>query len=44
MTDKLGLLDEFPDLSLRASDERKIRLPQDIDTDYLVLLFYRGHW
>ncbi len=44
MADKLNLLDSFPELTLTTTEERTIRLPADIDADYAIVLFYRGHW
>lgn len=44
MAEKLNLLDRFPDLALTTTSDTTIRLPADIDSDYAVLLFYRGHW
>ena len=44
MAEKLNLMDQFPDIELTSSTGEQIRLPADIDTDYAVVLFYRGHW
>lgn len=44
MADKLNLLDTFPEITLTTVEDREIRLPRDIDTEYAVVLFYRGHW
>jgi len=44
MADKLNLLDRFPDITLTSTGGEVIRIPADIETDYAVVLFYRGHW
>lgn len=44
MITKLGLLDQFPEITLTSTDDSVIRLPADIEADYAVVLFYRGHW
>jgi len=44
MADKLNLLDQFPDITLTSTRDEEIRLPADIDADFAVVLFYRGHW
>ena len=36
--------DRFPQLKLNIADGDSITLPVDIETDYAVVLFYRGHW
>ncbi len=42
--DKLTTGDSFPTLNLTAVGGQKIVLPDDIDTEYAILLIYRGHW
>lgn len=44
MSAKLNLMDQFPDITLTATNGDTIHLPADIGTDYAVVLFYRGHW
>ena len=44
IAEKLNLMDQFPDIELTSSTGEQIQLPADIDTDYAVVLFYRGHW
>lgn len=44
MADKLNLMDQFPDIVLVTTDDATVQIPSDIDTDYAILLFYRGHW
>ena len=41
---KLAGGDDFPSLSLNIAGGGTVSLPDDIDTDYAVILFYRGHW
>lgn len=36
--------DQFPATTLRTAAGEQIRLPDAIDSDYAVVLFYRGHW
>ena len=36
--------DQLPDLSLRVGESDSVNLPADIETDYAIILFYRGHW
>ena len=44
MSTKLNLLDQFPDMTLTTAGGEALRLPVDVDADYAVILFYRGHW
>ena len=44
MSDKLDAGDAFPTTTLRLVDGGSVRLPEDLDSDYAVVLFYRGHW
>ncbi len=41
---KLTTGDEFPNLTLNLTDGGALELPQDINTDFAIVLFYRGHW
>jgi peroxiredoxin len=41
--DKLKEGDRFPTTTLDLANGERITIPVDIDTPYLVLLFYRGH-
>ena len=34
----------FPELKLKIVGGNEFSLPDDIQTDYAVVLFYRGHW
>jgi peroxiredoxin len=42
--EKLDSGDSFPQIQLNALDGSKITLPDDIQTEHAVVLFYRGHW
>lgn len=44
IADKLDAGAAFPPLTLTTVDGGSITLPDDIDTTYQVVLFYRGHW
>ncbi len=41
---KLDNGDQLPSFSLKVGATDTITLPEDIETDYAVILFYRGHW
>ena len=36
--------DAFPGLKLNLTDGTGIVLPECIDSRYMIVLFYRGHW
>lgn len=44
MTAKLQSGDNFPQMSFTKVGGGTLTLPDDIDTRYAVVLFYRGHW
>jgi peroxiredoxin len=44
MTEKLNLGATLPRLSLQLAGGGQMTLPDDLQTPYAVLLFYRGHW
>ena len=44
MSEKLGIGDTFPKLTLNLVDDGKLDLPDGVDTKYRIFLFYRGHW
>ncbi|MEE2997391.1 MAG: hypothetical protein VX700_09630 [Pseudomonadota bacterium] len=44
MSDKLGIGDAFPELTLNIVGGNSLNLPGGLDTKYKVILFYRGHW
>ena len=41
---KLDAGAQFPYLKLNIGENDSINLPGDIETDYAIILFYRGHW
>jgi hypothetical protein len=44
MAEKLDAGSTFPEIRLQHLDGRALSLPGDIETDYAVVLFFRGHW
>lgn len=44
MGEKLKSGDRLPSFSLNLVGGGSKTLPDDIDTDFAVVLFYRGHW
>jgi peroxiredoxin len=44
MARKLDLGDRLPELVLQTTGGHVLRLPDGLDADYTILLFYRGHW
>ena len=36
--------DKFPSRTLKLVSGETLRLPDEMPTRYLALLFYRGHW
>ena len=44
MAQKLGVGDRFPDMTLTLAGGGTVRLPDDLSSDYNLILFYRGHW
>ena len=44
MSDKLQQGDRFPSVTLSLTDGGTITLPDEADSRYVALLFYRGHW
>ncbi len=44
MAQQLITGDTFPDLTLNIAGGDTLNLPQDLDTPYTMVLFYRGHW
>ena len=40
----LSVGDQFPALELKKVGGGRIVLPEEIDTDYAIVLFYRGSW
>jgi peroxiredoxin len=44
MAEKLGIGAQFPKVTLTLTDGGTMTLPDDIASNYTVVLFYRGHW
>jgi peroxiredoxin len=44
MAKQLNAGDVFPDYQVQTSDGRTLHLPRDLNGEYSVLIFYRGHW
>ncbi len=44
VAEKLDAGSAFPKTRLQLVDGGVRTLPDDIETDYAVVLFYRGHW
>ena len=44
MAQKLDAGDRFPDMTLTLTGGGVVNLPDDLSSDYSVILFYRGHW
>ena len=44
MAHKRGAGDRFPAMTLTLTDGGTVSLPDDLSSDYSVILFYRGHW
>ena len=44
MSAKLYSGDTFPQLTLNLAGGGAFTIPRDIDSKYLIAIFYRGHW
>lgn len=44
MAEKLGSGDVFPTLAINPVSGEEITLPTAIESDFAVVIFYRGHW
>ena len=44
MAAKLNTGDQFPDMTLNLVGGGTLNIPADFESDYNVVLFYRGHW
>ena len=44
MAEKLGAGAAFPSLQLTLTSGETLTVPDQMDTRYKVILFYRGHW
>ena len=41
---QLNMGDQLPEFTLKIGESDSITLPNDIETDFAIILFYRGHW
>lgn len=44
MSNKLGIGDTLPSLTVNLVGGGTLDLPEGLDAKYRVVLFYRGHW
>ena len=44
MAEKLSAGDAFPNLTLQMARGGTMAVPDDLNSKYRVILFYRGHW
>ena len=44
MGDKLRAGDTFPSVTLNLVGGGSVTIPDDLQSDFGVVLFYRGHW
>ena len=44
MATKLDAGDRFPAMTLTVVGGESIAIPDEIQSNYTILLFYRGHW
>ena len=44
MNEKLDTGSQFPNMALNLVGGGEIKLPNDMDGNYNVVVFYRGHW
>lgn len=44
MADKLIPGTKFPELTMNIAGGNTISLPDDLQSTYSIILFYRGHW
>jgi peroxiredoxin len=44
MSQKLNAGDQFPSVKLNLTDGSSISIPEDNNSPYTIVLFYRGHW
>ena len=44
MPSPLDLMDTFPSITLSIPGGGTLTLPEEVETPYAILLFYRGHW
>ena len=41
---QLNMGDQLPEFTLKVGESNSVTLPTDIETDFAIILFYRGHW
>jgi len=41
---QLNMGDTLPGFTLKVGESGSVTLPTDIETDFAIILFYRGHW
>ncbi len=44
MSEKLNAGDTLPEVVLSRIGGESLSVPKDIDADFGIVLFYRGHW
>ncbi len=44
MAEKLQQGDRFPSITFKLASGETMRVPDDMTSRYVALLFYRGHW
>ena len=44
MGEKLQQADRFPSVALKLTTGESVRLPEQMPSRYLAVLFYRGYW
>jgi hypothetical protein len=44
MPNQLDMMDTFPSITLFIAGGGTLTVPDEIETPYAILLFYRGHW
>ena len=44
MANKLYAGDVFPSLTIDIVGGGSMRIPEDMDAKYKIIMFYRGHW
>ncbi len=44
MGKKLNAGEQFPSITMHIGTDHTITVPEDLDSDYTMVLIYRGHW
>ena len=44
MTQRLRAGDKFPPLTVKLASGQTITIPDELNSRYTAVLFYRGHW